>query len=332
MAGETCKIIADTVTGVGTATGVGTITAPGTVTGVDESKTSAVAPITVADESGGTTGGISPAKEPILSESAWKTRYGKWKIFLYGSVGSTNDVAKTLFLNHQTGQWTAVIANHQWAGRGRFNRKWFSPSGLNVCMTLIVKAVELRNLPLMNVALSLATVKAINKATNLATWPRWPNDLYCGEKKLGGILSESISAANRITHVLMGIGINVNTRSEHFSPELRLRATSLLEETGLQWARWDIVRSILDEFATCYTAIDNDKTTLLDQWSRACRTIGRKIRISTHDGEVDAVALGIDETGRLIVERSSGIRITISAGDLLDGSVLNCGISEGVNG
>lgn len=332
MAGKTFKAAADTLT-AGTITGdAESKTCNGTITGDTESKTCEVTTKTVAKAYCGTTDGISPAKDPVSPESAWKTHYGKWKILLYGSVGSTNDVAKTLLLNHQATEWTAVIADHQWAGRGRFHRQWFSPHGLNVYMTLIVEALDWRNLPLMNVALSLAAIKALNKTTNLSAWLRWPNDVYCVEKKLGGILSESISSENRITHVLMGMGINVNTRSEHFPPELRPRATSLLEETGLKWSRWDVLCSVLDEFAAGYTAIDNDKITLLDQWSKACRTIGRRIRISTHDGEVDAVAVGIDETGMLIVKRPSGDRMTISSGDLLDGSILNCGILDGVKG
>jgi BirA family biotin operon repressor/biotin-[acetyl-CoA-carboxylase] ligase len=253
------------------------------------------------------------------AEGAWKGARGRWKILLYNSVSSTNDVAKELIKNHLAGNWYAVIANHQWAGRGRFRRTWLSPYGLNVYMTLIVPPVEPQKLPLLNLALSLAAVNALNGVASVSAWPRWPNDIYSGEKKLGGILSETAHVESAgITHVLMGIGINVNSRSGHFPPEIRRRATSLLEETGVRVDRWEAIKPILDEFPCLYANLDEDGAPVVEKWTKATRTVGRSVRINTAGGEIAGTALGINERGMLLVELPSKERITVTSGDLLN--------------
>ncbi|MBF0316678.1 MAG: biotin--[acetyl-CoA-carboxylase] ligase [Nitrospirae bacterium] len=220
----------------------------------------------------------------ISTLEAFQDKTDFYTILFYNSVGSTNNVAKELSQGRGGGQspsychiathtpCTVVIADHQSGGRGRFQRQWFSPPGVNIYMSIIISdemALALTGMSLINVVPSLAAIESIKQCSGLEVLPRWPNDLYYRNGKMGGILSEVISMGERIISCITGIGINVNMTCEQVPQSLQQRATSLLMETGLIYDRAQLICHLLRVFQTL---VAEDHRGLLQQWSALSKT------------------------------------------------------------
>src|SRR4029079_8440638 len=157
------------------------------------------------------------------------------RVELYERLESTNRVAVAL---GQAGveHGTLVLADAQTAGRGRMSRSWFSPSGVNLYGSLVIRttidaprlAAWLSWLPLMA---ALGSAEASDLVSRLPIAVKWPNDLLINERKVGGILCESGASTGAGPFQVIGIGINLNGIPEDFPDELRHIATTLRHET-----------------------------------------------------------------------------------------------------
>jgi BirA family biotin operon repressor/biotin-[acetyl-CoA-carboxylase] ligase len=128
-------------------------------------------------------------------------------------VGSTNNFLKELLSNSKpVAEGTVIMAESQLAGRGQQQNRWFSEAGKNLTFSLLLKPVFL---PLMQQfeltrVVSLGVVSALQQATGLPMQIKWPNDIYYGDKKLGGILIENLVQGGQIRNSVIGIGLNIN--------------------------------------------------------------------------------------------------------------------------
>lgn len=145
-------------------------------------------------------------------------------------VPSTNTWAKENYKNFDLSQITRITADEQTKGRGRFNRVWVSPKGVNIYLTFFF-AVEKSRLALNNLPqiLSISIANLLDKE-GLKPQIKWPNDVLINRKKLAGILCETIDLGNSYG-VILGTGINVNM-SQDMLRDIDQAATSLLVETG----------------------------------------------------------------------------------------------------
>jgi BirA family biotin operon repressor/biotin-[acetyl-CoA-carboxylase] ligase len=186
---------------------------------------------------------------------------------------------------------TAIIAEHQVAGRGRRDRTWSSPPRAGVTMSMLFRPVEAS--PWVGIAVAIGAVDGINGASEARLRLKWPNDLICGERKVGGVIAEVEGGS-----VIVGIGVNVTTSRGELPVET---ATSLLLE-GISLDREIVVKAMLRGIADAYRRspeqLRADYLELLD-------TIGRRVRVSTLQGDVEGVAETIDEHGHLIVDGRS---------------------------
>jgi len=149
------------------------------------------------------------------------------RIVGYGRVGSTNAAALEL-ARRGAPEGTLVIADHQTRGRGRLGRRWESPPGAGIWMSLILRpAVPPERAPAITLVAAASVTQAI-RAVGLPVLVRWPNDVIVASgRKICGILSEMEGAAESVQHIVVGIGINVNQRPDDFDPSIRGTATSL---------------------------------------------------------------------------------------------------------
>ena len=128
-------------------------------------------------------------------------------------VGSTNNFLKELLSNSKpVAEGTVIMAESQYAGRGQQQNRWFSEAGKNLTFSLLLNPVFL---PLMQQfeltrVVSLGVVSALQEVTGLPIQIKWPNDIYCGDKKLGGILIENLVQGGLIKNSVIGIGLNIN--------------------------------------------------------------------------------------------------------------------------
>lgn len=168
------------------------------------------------------------------------------QIFLE-TIDSTNTYAKLHASHFPKDAITCIVAEMQTGGRGRLQRKWVSPPGVNLYVTFYFR-LSLKQLDLMTLGLVLASSMAsILIAEGLHPSIKWPNDLQLGGQKFGGVLCET-TLDGHIYDVFAGIGINVNMNKQDLQ-EIGQPATSLKNETGHLWDRGKLLQKLQTQFA-----------------------------------------------------------------------------------
>ncbi|MCH8309628.1 MAG: biotin--[acetyl-CoA-carboxylase] ligase [Chloroflexi bacterium] len=234
------------------------------------------------------------------------------KFHYHQSLASTMDETRRLALEGAS-EGIVVIAEHQTKGRGRFDRKWVSPVGLNLAFSILFRP-EISHLPLINMAATLAVCDAVRDLTGLSPEIKWPNDVRINGKKLSGILVETEVQGTEVVHTVVGIGMNVNLDPRNY-PEIALIATSFLAETGRRFDRADVLRSALQHLDEYYAEIRAGNS-LTHAWAERLETLGKLIQVRWKDDVIEGVADSVDDQGNLILKRPDGSLITVVAGEV----------------
>ncbi|HEY0175131.1 MAG TPA: biotin--[acetyl-CoA-carboxylase] ligase [Pedobacter sp.] len=145
-------------------------------------------------------------------------------------VDSTNNFLKRMVSNSEPlPEGTVIMADNQYAGRGQVESRWHAEPGKNLTFSILLHPsfLDLTAQFTLNMAVSVAIQNALRVLTGEGLSVKWPNDIYFGHKKIGGILIENIVAGSRIKACIIGIGINVN--QEVFEPGLEERAGSICQ-------------------------------------------------------------------------------------------------------
>jgi len=240
------------------------------------------------------------------------------EIIFFKSIGSTNTAALEL-AEKGAPHGTVVIADRQSKGKGRLGRTWVSPPGSNIYMSVILRPeIEPKDATLLTIMTAVSCAKGVMKSTGLKAEIKWPNDLMISNKKLGGILTEMKSDPDGIVFAVIGIGINVNSKTtKDFPPDIQGIATSIREELGKIQSRTFIIAEILKETEHWYKVLLTEgRKPLFDEWKRLSSTLGRKVKVTVGDNVFTGVAEDIDKGGMLILRLPSGILKKISSGDL----------------
>ena len=202
-----------------------------------------------------------------------------------------------------------VGADEQTAGTGRHGHSWYSEPGAGLYVSIVLRlALGAESLPLVMLALGLATQHAIADVTGLAPDLRWPNDVLLGEKKCAGILAQIEGDA-----VIAGIGINVGHSS--FPPDIAPLAISLLLAGGLT-SREELlaalVRAVED---SCSVLTQDGPAAICDAFARASTYAqGRRVRVEQDDAILEGVIYGLDPSGFLLLRQDNGTVTKILAG------------------
>jgi len=249
-------------------------------------------------------------------------RLGKTKVVgrdiqVFEQTTSTNDVAEK-FARDGVKEGAVVFAESQTKGRGRLGRKWLSPTRKGLWFSVLLRP-ELRPPETMQLMVASATAlrRAIKTVAGLATDIKWPNDLLIGGKKVAGILTEMSADVDRVRHVILGIGVDVNQAATEFPPELRKTATSLKIESGEEISRAGLAVEILRELDFDYARIRAGKfAAVADEWEAACVTIGKNVTIHVGDRNFRGRAESLDDAGALSVRTEHGHLERITGGDV----------------
>jgi len=163
------------------------------------------------------------------------------------TIDSTNSYAKSHVQEFDPNAVTCIYAEQQTAGRGRFNRSWFSPNSENIYATFVFSlsstALHLTSLAQV-MTLSFASV--LLREEDLYPRIKWPNDVQLNGKKVSGVLCETRFDQHRV-EVFLGIGVNVNMTAEELA-QIDQKATSLREETGREWDRNAVLKKLQQQF------------------------------------------------------------------------------------
>jgi BirA family biotin operon repressor/biotin-[acetyl-CoA-carboxylase] ligase len=232
----------------------------------------------------------------------------------WGSTDSTMNRVEEL-AEGDTPSGTVVTAETQTAGRGRNGRNWVSnPGGL--FFTLLVRPrCTIRDYFVYTMAAHIAVAETLSGLCGRKARIRWPNDIYAGGRKIGGILSEFHGEGDFVSWVALGVGININNRMS--TPE----SVSCLTLLGRPVSRKAVLIRFLENLARIQKAAPVPEA-LIKQWNRKAQGLGRQVLIIPGDharrkdpfqdpdpGEIQGRGrfLGIDPWGRGMVKTPSGI-------------------------
>jgi BirA family biotin operon repressor/biotin-[acetyl-CoA-carboxylase] ligase len=236
------------------------------------------------------------------------------RVLYFPVTASTNDVAVAL-ANEGDCEGVVVVADEQTAGRGRRGRQWFSPpaSGLYVSVVLApatARADATRAARLLTLASGVALAEGVGAAAGLKVELKWPNDVYVGGRKLGGILAETAGG-----QVVLGFGVNVGPMV--YPPDLADRATSLDAELGRPVERAPLLAETLAALWGRYDdLLDGRFDAILDAWrARAPGAVGRPVTWVEPSGSRSGLTAGIDAEGALLVKVGDRIE-RIVAGEM----------------
>ena len=241
----------------------------------------------------------------------------RWRVVYRRQVGSTNEVAKELAVQGAP-EGTVVLAEEQLAGRGRLGRDWSSPPGVGVWTTLLLRPSlpPLACAPITLVT-AVAVADAIEHATGLKVGIKWPNDLLLGGRKVCGVLTELAAEMERLSYLVVGIGLNVNQTSVELGPDLERRATSLRLESGAPVHRVSLLAQLLVDFDRAYASfLRGGFPPLREHWRKRSITLGSQVRALGPAGIVEGVAVDVDVEGGLVVETAGGSRQIVRSGEV----------------
>jgi BirA family biotin operon repressor/biotin-[acetyl-CoA-carboxylase] ligase len=242
-----------------------------------------------------------------------------FEVEYHDSLPSTNDRARELAVEGRAD--VVVLADAQTGGRGRLDREWASPPG-GVWLSILVRPdVPPAHAPAFTLAAAVATTRAAREAGADAVI-KWPNDVLvaggggegrdgegadAGERKLAGVLTEMEGEADRVSWLVVGIGVNANVDPDELPTGQP--ATSLRAEVG-DVDRRLFTQRLLEEFH----ALRGDLEGVVDAWREHASTLGRQVRVETPAGDVVGEAVDVRSPGTLVVDTGDG-REEVTAGD-----------------
>lgn len=200
---------------------------------------------------------------------------------------------------------SVIGAEEQTAGHGRYNRVWHSEKGSGLYQSIVLRlSINPASLPVVTLALGLATQSAIARETGIACDLRWPNDVLIGDLKCAGILVQLHGEA-----VVAGIGINVNQKS--FPPDLP--ATSVLLASGSPQSREALLIALLEEIDThCEILVEQGTAPILGMFAQSSSYVsGRRVIV---DDQLTGTTSGLTQDGFLLLRSDSGQEQIIHAG------------------
>jgi len=239
------------------------------------------------------------------------------KTLRFDSLPSTNtELARLAATGAPEG--VAVVADEQTAGRGRMQRTWSSPKGAGLYFSILFRPViPLHSWSLITFMAALAVGDSLLEAFQLPTEIKWPNDLLAGERKICGILSETVETPEGRA-VIVGIGINLT--AEAYPENLSRYATSVAEQTRSSTDREVLMASLQSSLSRWYQSLqkENGDTTVLREWiSRSPYADGKLVDVVNGEEVFRGITRGIEVDGALRVETAKDQIRVVRAGDVV---------------
>ncbi|MBO7666717.1 MAG: biotin--[acetyl-CoA-carboxylase] ligase [Clostridia bacterium] len=236
-------------------------------------------------------------------------------IVLRDTLGSTNDLGR-LFAESGCPDWTVVIAREQTAGRGRFDRRFFSPAGTGLYMSVVLRpAIAAKDSVLLTAAAAVAVAKTLEKVCRIKTGIKWVNDVYVNGKKVCGILAESsvTPGAECPNYIVLGIGINLLPPKGGFPDELKdIAAAATDGENKVIVCRVaaDLLAR-LKKYCECLSYRG-----FYEDYEKRCFVIGREIEFERGGRKITATAERISRDFELVIRLPDGRTESLNSGEI----------------
>ncbi|MGK3127428.1 bifunctional biotin--[acetyl-CoA-carboxylase] ligase/biotin operon repressor BirA [Candidatus Pantoea formicae] len=247
-----------------------------------------------------------PAPVQLLDEAAILSHLHQPDLAVIPVIDSTNQYL--LDRMDQLVSGYACIAEYQQAGRGRRGRKWFSPFGANLYLSMYWR---LEQGPAAAMGLSLVIGIVMAEVLQSLGAPdvrvKWPNDLYLNDRKLAGILVELTGKTGDAAQIVMGAGVNLVMRTENAS-EIN-QGWINLQEAGVEINRNELAAKIINSLRDALPIFERDGlASFVDRWDALDNFIDRPVKLLIGDREVHGIARGIDKQGGLLLEQDGEVK------------------------
>lgn len=226
------------------------------------------------------------------------------------SVPSTNTWARERALMGD-GEGTLVVAEGQSAGRGRRGRRFFSPEGSGIYLSIVLRpSITAEKSHLLTCAAAVACARAIELVSGKNVQVKWVNDIYCDGRKVAGILTEGSYCLEegRFDYAVLGVGINVKLPEAGFPDEISARAGALFGADAPS-VRCKLTAAFLDEFWELYLRLPDDSFRY--EYRRRCFLLGESVTALVGGRKVCGRVVDIDHDFRLVLERPDGMRCVL---------------------
>jgi len=208
-----------------------------------------------------------------------------------------------------------IVAREQTQGRGRLNRTWHSPKDAGLYFSIILRPqMKLSGWPLLTLVAALAVRDALISACALQTDIKWPNDVCVNDRKLAGILAETVETQMGPA-AIVGIGINLSVDTSSGLPE----ATSVESVSGSKPDREAVLRELVDAIRARYEFLyhnEGEEHTLREWCANSSYAFGRRVRVALSEATFEGTTAGLEADGALRVEMGDGKITVVRAGDV----------------
>lgn len=261
-----------------------------------------------------------PEAEPLTIALRAQTRSALERLEVFDELDSTNR-----YLLEQAGpspgHVRVALANHQTAGRGRRGRRWRTPPGTAITLS-IAYTFEARpqNLPGLSLAIGVAAVEVLRQLPVREVAAKWPNDILVADAKLGGILIETRAAMSERPTVVAGLGLNVDLTGfadSAIAPERDGAITDLRRCIDELPSRRDLAALLIDAMYEALCAFDAQGfAAFAERWNRCDWLKGKVLTVDTAAGPITGAGDGVDDTGALLLMTRHGRR-SIRSGSVM---------------
>ena len=225
----------------------------------------------------------------------------------YNRLDSTNEEAWEL-IDEGNQHGSIVITENQIKGKGRQNNNWSMVAGKGLAFTLILDEKYPRTFSsLCSLAAGISVVESLKKR-GVESALKWPNDIYCFNKKIGGILCESKIKNKEIDKIVIGIGINVNETIEEHPDNIRTDISTMFSITNHAHQRELIVAEFVNYFEKLLNKISENSKMIVDEWQSLCMHMNQNISFYEKEKINKGVFIGLNKDGYAKIEINEKIQ------------------------
>jgi BirA family biotin operon repressor/biotin-[acetyl-CoA-carboxylase] ligase len=237
-------------------------------------------------------------------------------ILHFDSIDSTNlEAVRQARAGAQQG--LCIVAREQTAGRGRLDRSWQSPPDAGLYFSIVLRpTLEMNAWPLITLMAALAVSDALLKACSLRADIKWPNDLCVNERKLCGILAETVETETGSAAI---VGIGINLKADSLLATVSDLATSVESATAAKPDSTRVLEELLKAIGERYDLLQSPQGrehTIREWCANSSYAIGRRVRIALENDTFEGTTRGLESDGALRVETASGKMRLVRAGDV----------------
>lgn len=236
------------------------------------------------------------------------------EVNIFDEVTSTNTLLKEQGNNKN--EWCTFIASSQTGGKGRLGRSFYSPQSSGVYFSILLKPdLEIQKAILITTAASVAVTRTLEILGSPNAQIKWVNDIFVDNKKVCGILTESVinTETKKLDFAVLGVGINLVKPHEDFPEDIK-EIAGVVFENGNGDLKERFVAEFLNEFYCIYKELN--KKSFMNEYREKCFFLGEEITVIQGDSKRKATAISVDENARLEVEYENGEREFLSSGEI----------------